>query len=344
MGRATQKCAASAVLAGRNTSAEELVPACLLCNLNISDAVALPGDRAQFTCENCGIYQVSQTALEDQMLQQLNAEQKAKLSFAVRGRQGQNPPFLTTHLIAEWRDTVKLPEPMERIDRLLLRVAELAPEPGMGPQLVSDKLKAAIGAVTNQGAGWVMRTALTHDLLEGNLSQEIGTNTRIVGATLSLRGWDRVKEIEAGRTSSKRAFMAMQYGDAAVDAIYADCFRPAVAATGFELRRLDEDPQAGLIDDRMRVEIRVARFLVADLTHGNKGAYWESGFAEGLGKPVIYTCRKDVFENPAQRPHFDTNHHLTIIWDAANLEQAANNLKSTIRATFPLESILEDAQ
>ena len=70
---------------------------------------------------------------------------------------------------------------------------------------------------------------------------------------------------------------------------------PAVASAGFDLVRLDEDPQAGSIDERLRVEIRKSRFLVADLTHGNPGAYWEAGFAEGLGKPVIYTCEKDDF-------------------------------------------------
>ena len=55
-------------------------------------------------------------------------------------------------------------------------------------------------------------------------------------------------------------------------------------------------PKAGLIDDRLRVEIRTSRFLIADLTHENAGAYWEAGFAEGLGKPVIYTCEKSKFD------------------------------------------------
>jgi nucleoside 2-deoxyribosyltransferase len=54
------------------------------------------------------------------------------------------------------------------------------------------------------------------------------------------------------------------------------------------------------ISTQLRVNIRRSRFLVCDLTHGNRGAYWESGFAEGLGKPAIYTCRKDVFEDSAE--------------------------------------------
>ena len=40
----------------------------------------------------------------------------------------------------------------------------------------------------------------------------------------------------------------------------------------------------------MRVQIRASRFVICDLTHGNRGAYWEAGFAEGIGRPVIFVC------------------------------------------------------
>ena len=55
-----------------------------------------------------------------------------------------------------------------------------------------------------------------------------------------------------------------------------------------------------MIDDRLRVEIQSARFLIADLTHENRGAFWEAGYAEGLGKPVIYTCEESVFNTSSQ--------------------------------------------
>ena len=85
-------------------------------------------------------------------------------------------------------------------------------------------------------------------------------------------------------------------------------FRKAVRQAGFELIRLDDSPPAGLIDDRLRVEIQSSDFLIADLTHDNLGAYWEVGYAEGLGKPVVYTCEKTKFDQ--EETHFDTNHHL----------------------------------
>ncbi len=136
--------------------------------------------------------------------------------------------------------------------------------------------------------------------------------------------------------------MAMQYNDTELDAIVENVFRDAVGQTGFDLSVLRDKPKAGLIDDRLRVEIQTSRFLIADVTHGNAGAYWEAGYAEGLGRPVIYTCRKEVFDDSKSKPHFDTNHHLTVRWDLGKPEDAAKELKATIRATLPAEAKLTD--
>ena len=87
-------------------------------------------------------------------------------------------------------------------------------------------------------------------------------------------------------------------------------------------------------------EIQCSDFMIADLTHANNGAYWEAGYAEGLGKPVIYTCEKEKFNS--QKTHFDTNHHLTVLWDKDAPEQAGELLKATIRATLPQLAKLED--
>ena len=125
-----------------------------------------------------------------------------------------------------------------------------------------------------------------------------------------------------------------------MDQIVDSVFKPSVKQAGFDLIKLDDEPKAGLIDDRLRVEIQSSQFLIADLSHDNPGAYWEAGYAEGLGKPVIYTCEKSKFET--DKTHFDTNHHLTIIWGLDNPDHAGKSLKATIRATFPGIAKMED--
>jgi nucleoside 2-deoxyribosyltransferase len=134
--------------------------------------------------------------------------------------------------------------------------------------------------------------------------------------------------------------MAMKFGDPELDGVVENCFKPAIARTGFVLNRLTDGQPAGLIDDQLRVAIRTSRFLISDLTHANNGAYWEAGFAEGLGRPVIYTCRKAEWDE--RKTHFDTNHLVTIIWDRDNLETAATNLTATVRATLPAEAKMTD--
>ena len=149
----------------------------------------------------------------------------------------------------------------------------------------------------------------------------------------SFTGWEQYFRIQRGAIDSRRAFMAMPYGDTELDALVKDVFRPAVAQTGFDLIRLDELPRAGLIDDRLRVEIRGCRFLLADLPHGNNGAYWEAGYAEGLGKPVIYTCEKAVFD--AEQSHFDT---ITILpWCGSVTIWATPRRSSRIRFVRPFQ-------
>jgi hypothetical protein len=72
--------------------------------------------------------------------------------------------------------------------------------------------------------------------------------------------------------------------------------------------------------------------VISDLTHGSFGAYWEAGFGEGRGIPVVYTCEKSAWDQ--SKTHFDTNHMATIIWDPVDLKAAEDELTAMIRATL----------
>lgn len=129
----------------------------------------------------------------------------------------------------------------------------------------------------------------------------------------------------------------MKFGDARLDAFVEKVVKPAVASLpGLTLHRIDDPAiaRAGVIDNVMRETIRDPAFLIADLSHANNGAYWEAGFAEGLGKPVIYLCERSQWE--ANRTHFDTNHCTTIVWDEAKPEAFARQLAATLRNSLGL--------
>ena len=121
----------------------------------------------------------------------------------------------------------------------------------------------------------------------------------------------------------------MQFGDPNFDLFVKEIVKPAVKeGTGYDLVNMDDVARAGVIDNIMRIQIRGATFVIADLTYDNSGAYWEAGYAEGLGKPVIYICEKEKFET--QKTHFDTNHCTTVPWSRDDDEGFRQKLTATI--------------
>jgi hypothetical protein len=74
--------------------------------------------------------------------------------------------------------------------------------------------------------------------------------------------------------------------------------------------------------------------------HHRQSRRWEAGFADGLGLPVIYTCRRREWEQA--KTHFDTKHMRTIIWDVADFKPSENELTAVIRATLRSEAKQSD--
>lgn len=318
---------------------------CPFCRLELMrDIRPSFSDSFDVMCANCGSYDISRTALTVLKNQPLPVIQGAILSYALRRTTSR--PLVTTDFINAHLTAASLPAAIDVLNNLLLYVSSELGGPGEKIDLQADNLRAVLGTKSSTGVRWAFEQAMGMGLLDGTLAANISADdyVQLLDVTLTIQGWERVHELMKEAKDSRKAFMAMKFGDPQLDAVYLDHFKPAVKQTGFTLQRLDEEPRAGLIDDRMRLEIRTSRFLIADLSHGNAGAYWEAGYAEGLGRPVIYTCRKDVFDDPQRRPHFDTNHHLTVVWDPEAIGEAIETLKSVIRVTLPADAILEDVE
>jgi predicted RNA-binding Zn-ribbon protein involved in translation (DUF1610 family) len=299
------------------------------------------GEKVLFSCPRCGEFILTRTS-KAILPTKLEASQEkiAILSYAIRNMQSKEKiPVLDSNLITRLLKT-KLPNPSRQADNFILWLGENLPGPGERITIDGLTYQSIIGAKSPKGFALVVDHLFEKGLLVGNISKNLDRTPGQASVTLSMEGWDCFEELQRSAKDSRKAFMAMKFGDETLNRIVEDTFKPAVEETGFQLLRLDDLPRAGLIDDRLRVEIRTSRFLIADLTHENAGAYWEAGFAEGLGKPVFYSCEKTKFEK--QKTHFDTNHHLTVIWDAENPKEVARNLKATIRATLPDEAKLTD--
>jgi len=331
--------------------------ACPICSTPLQTAEPSTGDYQIIDCFRCGKYIATRSVISQISRIIADPDMVVLLSFKIRKMQGGNSTLrIDTYLLDELLKG-QLPNLSDQMNNLILWLGDKT-NPGHFFDLHLSIFQSLIGAKTHDGVDLILNHLSSMKLIqfarhdtsaiglppeqeeEQMKTSEIRRVYRKI--SLTMTGWEYYDKLKRGAISSRKAFMAMKFGDSVLDNVFANYFRPAVKDTGFDLYRLDEQPRAGLIDDRLRVEIRTSRFLISDLTHENPGAYWEAGFAEGLGKPVIYTCEKEKFEK--QKTHFDTNHHLTIIWDKDNLELTVNQLKATIRATLPDETILNDIQ
>jgi hypothetical protein len=324
--------------------AEELTN-CPICTRSVpKDGVSDHGERATIRCSRCGSFTFTGTVYRMLESRQLEPFQRAALMHRVRIASSRPGFVLDSSVLKLWLNDLRLPSPSEQIENLILWLAENLRAAGDTVDLISDEYQAVVGAADDGGFAWVLKQAESHGWVQGHFADYLDGSAQLINATLTLAGWQLADSLRKAGRASKQAFIAMKFGDAELDALVRDHLVPAVESTGFKLRALNEGQPAGLIDDQLRVAIRRARFILVDLTHGNRGAYWEAGFAEGLGKPVIYLCREDIFNgvDPDRKPHFDTSHLVTILWKPEAAADAASRLAACIRATLPDEAVMNE--
>ena len=299
-------------------------------------------DAILIDCPQCGAFAIS-GSLEATLphVRSTDQDAAAKLSHALRrAAESTERPLFTTYT-TEAVVKQPLPRPKEQADLLIRWLAEHVPGPGETLWIEYATHGAIIGARSSAGFELVLDHLFDSGLVTGNQSKTLSGGDRAF-ATLTFAGWEHYENLRRGGRVYRKAFMAMKFGDTLLDQILESVFKPSALRAGFDLFKLTDRPKAGLIDNRMRVEIQSCDFVVADLSHDNLGAYWEAGYAEGLGKPVIYTCEKSKFEQA--KTHFDTNHHLTILWDSASPGACSQEFVATIRATLPHLANMSDRQ
>lgn len=254
---------------------------CPICaNPNAEAGGSNLNDNRFFKCPQCGDFGLTYEAVTDLRYYLENWDNAAKiLAYFIRRIPVAPPhgvPVLTTGEVRRIIENEVLPTPAVQANNLLLWIGNNAAGPGELIDINSEELPAVVGAKSGRGVQYILEGLEQKDLVKGSIWELMGDN---VGGevTPSFEGWERIEEPQRGAASGRMAFMAMEYDDEALDKYVQDHFAPAVAETGFHLQRLDDVPKAGLIDDRLRVEIQSCRFLVADLSHANNGAYWEAG-------------------------------------------------------------------
>lgn len=126
---------------------------------------------------------------------------------------------------------------------------------------------------------------------------------------------------------SRDCFVAMWF-DKSMEGVYQTGIYSPIKHLGYNPIRVDKVEHNDRIDQKIFEIIRKSRFVVADFTGQRLGVYYESGFAFGLGLPVIHTCKKDSFDDR----HFDVLTVNTIVYDTA--EELAEKLMERVQKTI----------
>ncbi|MBU1101960.1 MAG: hypothetical protein KKA84_16305 [Bacteroidetes bacterium] len=296
-------------------------------------------ERMDVRCKRCGSFKITKTALREIDIEKY-PDWSIRFSYWIRNHQDSTSrKELDRNLVNKLIELIELPKPKEQADILINWIGKMAKFPEEIIEFNYHDTLPIIGASTYLGVKYIV----DHLINEGFLTGTINDLDSFSGM-ITFNGWERYDSLQHTSSESRLAFMAMDFKNNKLEEIFHTHIKPAVEETGFHIRDLRENQPMGQIDNQLAVEIRKSRFIIADLTDDNHGAYWESGFATGLGISVLYICEQEKFK--LKKTHFDTSHHVTITWkdDPVSLEKFKKELKATIRATLPADAVLSDSK
>ena len=326
---------------------------CLVCVSRDAESLEKDVGAYIYRCSICGAYELESGELLSPSSDaptlnhwQLTELQRSVLSHRIREHSdagNERSTFLVTaSALADLRTDAALPSPGMQAVNAIRFIGDEVSKSGDPINGIPDRFHAVIGAKNRAAGDWILSELRKKSLVTIlHRDQEFRANRSGPGqivvpvskhVNLSLDGWEQYEREKRGRVEGNYGFVAMKFGDRELDTFMSTVVKPRLEEAGFELVDMRDRAEAGVIDNIMRARIRDARFVIVDLTHDNRGAYWEAGYAEGLGKPVIYTCKRVKFEEAST--HFDTNHCTTVQWTNQNDEGFCEELLATLKRSL----------
>jgi len=145
---------------------------------------------------------------------------------------------------------------------------------------------------------------------------------------LKVKGWEQIQAATLNGITGKY-FVAMSFDDSLKEACDNGTFLAVKTDCKMDPVRIDRVHHNEKKCDKLIAKIRTSQFLVADVTLQRPGVYFEAGFAMGLGRPVIWTCREDDLANV----HFNTRQYSHVVWKEPH--DLRTQLAERIIATIP---------
>ena len=117
------------------------------------------------------------------------------------------------------------------------------------------------------------------------ISYSFGKSEGEYTINISPLGYNRVDELQKNSFNGKSVLVAMKFGQDTIK--LREAIRKGITDAGYVAIFIDEVQHNDFITPELLKHIRDSKFVVADLTHQNNGAYFEEGYAMGLGNLLI---------------------------------------------------------
>ena len=298
---------------------------CKFCNTSIEVRERYENCSQVCDCPVCGKYNLTEEAFE----LQLKCDQSDKILFSgvLRNRPESERHTLiksdTLSRISEIVAQYRLFSVTDKIDNLIRYI-------GRNSKFLKDRV--IINKIYDYSKFYCYNQTELVSMLEylRNRNFIIGEEPDdIIRSSLTVDGWKEYERLKEVNLSSKQAFVAMNF-DKEFNDIYDRAIDLACDACGFKAHRVDKIEHNEKICDKIISEIRKSRFVIADFTGQKHGVYFEAGYAQGIGLPVIFLCRKDEIDG--KKVHFDTRQYNYIAWES--IEDLKKRLSERIKATI----------
>ena len=298
--------------------------ACTLCQEPTARSIPTNSRTLHIDCVSCGEYKISFEAHADKGNNEF-------LSFKLACWVSQQAQFgivpTITSDTVEWMRTCSIPGAQKRVELYLGKVVSSFEGLLIGLfSCIDRRFRVASWSFQDSDCVAMARHLASVGAFEKPPGSESSTYM------LTLNGCFLYEQMAGRRATGTQAFIAMWF-NSVTDEAYGSGIEPAVVAAGYEPLRVDRSHHTNKIDDQIIAEIRRSAFTIADFTGHRGGVYYEAGFAHGLGKQVIFTCRSDALAEL----HFDVRQYNTIVWhSAAQLRVELQNRMLAVFGAGPL--------
>lgn len=213
--------------------------------------------------------------------------------------------IITIDRLKELLSQRKIPNtPQEKTDNLFEYLLSLQTEDGEEVNLfgndfdgLAKKLYFKSVNELNYYSSYLHQT----NLIEANFLETEEGPSQIYNFCVTVKGLNYGIQLQTEGDKSNLCFIAMAFRPETSN--IRDAIKEALIETGFKPILIDEQNinSDRTINDEIIANLKRCKFCIADFSYHSKGVYFESGFALGQGKKVIYTCLDSEFNEA----HFD---------------------------------------